>query len=151
MSQIKKMNKQDDILLSLLEFLDRNGYKYPFEKLVQKTGINYYKNEKKILEDLLYFGKIDELILYVRNNSKIKSEEKSLYIKLLKIRKYIELITKNCSDRIDQKDSLYYLRTEISPLLNSEGEKSKNLLTSLTILLFFKDMNLLQDYIKQNL
>ena len=68
-----------------------------------------------------------------------------------KIKKYIELILKNCSDRIDQKDSLYYLRTEISPMINSNGNINHNLLYSLTNILFYKDMKLLTEYIKKNL
>ena len=143
-------NKNSDLLLSVLEFLDRNGYKQSFEKLQQKTGIFYCDNDKKIIEDLLHLRKIDELILYIRNNSKINSDEKMAYIKLLKIKKYIDLIKENCSDRIDQKDSLYYLRTEITPMLSGNG-KNKNLLNLLTNLLFYKDMNHLTENIKQNL
>ena len=171
MSKTKNSNKNEELLLSVLEFLDRNGYKQPFEKLQRKTGIFYCENDKKIIEDLLHLGKIDELILYIRNNSKIENEEKMTYIKLLKIKKYIELILKNCRDRIDQKDSLYYLRTEITPMIsinisnnlynnsdtnnkNSEKEKieqKENLLYLLTNILFYKDMNLLTDFIKKNL
>ena len=143
-------NKKSDLLLCVLEFLDRNGYKQSFEKLQQKTGIFYCDNDKKIIEDLLRLRKIDELILYIRNNSKINSDEKMEYIQLLKIKKYIDLIIENCSDRIDQKDSLYYLRTEITPML-SGNDQNKSLLNSLTNLLFYKDMNHLTENIKQNL
>ena len=146
-----KFNKNDDLLYSVLEFLDRNGFKQPFEKLQQKTGIYYADNDKTIIEDLLHLRKIDELILYIKNNSKIENEEKLSYIKLLKIKKYIELIMQNCSDRIDQKDSLYYLRTEITPILNSDGNKNKQLLYLLTNILFYKDMKLLTEFIKKNL
>ncbi len=149
---LKEFNKnEEDLLLSVLEFLDRNGYKQSFEKLQQKTVIYYCDNDKKVIEDFLHLRKIDELILYIRNNSKIENEEKMTYIKLLKIKKYIELILKNCSDRIDQKDSLYYLRTEIAPLINSNENSNQNLLFSLTNILFYKDMNLLTEYIKKNL
>ena len=146
----ESFNKNSDLLLSVLEFLDRNGYKQSFEKLQQKTGIFYCDNDKKTIEDLLHLRKIDELILYIRNNSKISNDEKIAYIKLLKIKKYIDLIIENCSDRIDQKDSLYYLRTEITPMLPGKG-KNKNLLDSLTNLLFYKDMKHLTENIKQNL
>ena len=149
---LKEFSKNDeDLLLSVLEFLDRNGYKQSFEKLQQKTGIYYCDNDKKIIEDLLHLRKIDELILYIRNNTKIDNEEKMTYIKLLKIKKYIDLILKNCSDRIDQKDSLYYLRTEITPMINGNENTNHNLLYSLTNILFYKDMNLLTEYIKKNL
>ena len=144
-------NDDEDLLLSVLEFLDRNGYKQSFEKLQQKTGIYYCDNDKKIIEDLLHLRKIDELILFIRNHTKIENEEKMTFIKLLKIKKYIDLILKNCSDRIDQKDSLYYLRTEISPMINGNGNINHNLLYSLTNILFYKDMNLLTEYIKKNL
>ena len=151
MSKVEEPNRNDDLLLSVLEFLDRNGFKQSFEKLQQKTGIYYEENNKKIIEDLLHLRKIDELILYIRNNSKIENEEKMAYIKLLKIKKYIDLIIKNCSDRIDQKDSLNYLRTEIAPMINNNKTKNKNLLNSLTNILFYKDMNILIEYIKKNL
>ena len=146
-----KLNKNEDLLLIVLEFLDRNGYKQSFEKLQQKTGVNYQDNEVRIIEDLFNTRKIDELIFYINNSTKISSEEKLKIIKLLKIKKYIELILKNCSDRIDQKDSLYYLRTEISPLINTNNPLEKIILGYLTSILFIKDMNFLTNYIKNNL
>ena len=146
-----KLNKNEDLLLIVLEFLDRNGYKQSFEKLQQKTGVNYQDNEVRIIEDLFNTRKIDELIFYINNSTKISSKEKLKIIKLLKIKKYIELILKNCSDRIDQKDSLYYLRTEISPLINTNNPLDKINLGYLTSLLFIKDMNFLTNYIKSNL
>ena len=123
-----KLNKNDDLLLIVLEFLDRNGYKQSFEKLQQKINVKYHDNEIKLIEDLFKTRKIDELIFYIRNSTKINSEEKLKIIKLLKIKKYIELILQNCSDRIDQKDSLCYLRTEISPLINTNNPSDKNIL-----------------------
>ena len=146
---MEQFTKNNDLLLSVLEFLDRNGYKQSFEKLQKKTGIYYNDNDIKIIKDLLHSRKIDELIIFIRNNSNIKNEEKMEYIKILKIKKYIYLIINNCYDRIDQKDSLYYLRTEIAPMISNTIDK--NLLSLLTSLLFYKDMNLLKDYIKKNL
>lgn len=148
---MEQFTKNNDLLLSVLEFLDRNGFKQSFEKLQKKAGIYYNDNDIKIIKDLLHSRKIDELIIFIRNNSNMKNEEKMEYIKLLKIKKYIYLIIKNCYDRIDQKDSLYYLRTEITPMINSTIDKNKNLLSLLTNILFYKDMNLLKDYIKKNL
>ena len=148
---MEQFTKNNDLLLSVLEFLDRNGYKQSFEKLQKKTGIYYNDNDIKIIKDLLHSRKIDELIIFIRNNSKINNEEKMEYIKILKIKKYIYLIIRNCYDRIDQKDSLYYLRTEITPMINNTIDKNKNLLNLLTNILFYKDMNLLTDYIKKNL
>ena len=146
---MEQFTKNNDLLLSVLEFLDRNGYKQSFEKLQKKTGIYYNDNDIKIIKDLLHSRKIDELIIFIRNNSNIKNEEKMEYIKVLKIKKYIYLIINNCYDRIDQKDSLYYLRTEIDTMISNTIDK--NLLSLLTSLLFYKDMNLLKDYIKKNL
>ena len=45
----ESFNKNSDLLLSVLEFLDRNGYKQSFEKLQQKTGIFYCDNDKKTI------------------------------------------------------------------------------------------------------
>ena len=148
---MEQFTKNNDLLLSVLEFLNRNGFKQSFEKLQKKAGIYYNDNDIKIIKDLLHSRKIDELIIFIRNNSNMKNEEKMEYIKLLKIKKYIYLIIKNCYDRIDQKDSLYYLRTEITPMINNTIDKNKNLLSLLTNILFYKDMNLLKDYIKKNL
>ena len=86
-----KLNKNEDLLLIVLEFLDRNGYKQSFEKLQQKTGVNYQDNEVRIIEDLFNTRKIDELIFYINNSTKISSEEKLKIIKLLKIKKYISI------------------------------------------------------------
>ena len=124
---MEQFTKKNDLLLSVLEFLNRNGFKQSFEKLQQKTGIYYNDNDIKIIKDLLHSRKIDELIIFIRNNSKINNEEKMEYIKILKIKKYIYLIIRNCYDRIDQKDSLYYLRTEITPMINNTIDKNKNL------------------------
>jgi ribosomal protein S8 len=83
MSKQDNFTKNSEILYSVLEFLDRNGYKQSFEKLQQKTGILYHDNDKKVIEDLLHLRQIDELILYVKNNRNISNEEKMTYIKLL--------------------------------------------------------------------
>ena len=147
----KLLTKNEDILFSVLEFLDRNGFKQSFEKLQKKTGKHYCDNNKKIVEDLLNLKKLDELILFIENSTNIENEEKIAIIKILKIKKYIDLILKNCFDRIDQIDSLNYLRTEISPMINCNEIKNRNLLNSLTNILFYKDINLLKEYIKKNL
>jgi WD40 repeat protein len=67
-------------------------------------------------------------------------------MKFLKIRKFIELVYNNCSDRIDQKDALQFLRNEITPII-----EDKELLNTLTKILFFKDMPTLKNFIQKNL
>ena len=137
---------KDEILLSVLEYLDRNGYKDSFDILLQNTGLRYLENVKKNIENLLKNRKIDELIIYVNTCNKLNNEERTILVKLLKIRKFIELVYNNCSDRIDQKDSLEFLRKEITPLI-----ENTELLNSLTKILFYKDMNQLKNYIQKNL
>jgi len=137
---------KDEILLSVLEYLDRNGYKESFDILQQNTGLRYLENVKKTIEDLLKEKKLDELIKYINTCNKLNNDERTILIKLLKIRKFIELVYNNCSDRIDQKDALQFLRNEVTPIIdNSE------LLNSLTKILFYKDMNQLKNYIQKNL
>ena len=68
MSSNKSNNQKEELLLSVLEFLDRNGYKQSFEKLQQKTGIHYQDNDKKLIEDLLRLRKIDELKKFISLN-----------------------------------------------------------------------------------
>ena len=80
-----------------------------------------------------------------------KSKIKKKWHIVINNKKIYRIIIKNCKDRIDQKDSLYFLRTEITPMINSNGITNKNLLYSLTNILFYKDMNLLTEYIKKNL
>ena len=76
----------------------------------------------------------------------LTSEEKNNLMKFLKIRKFIELVYNNCSDRIDQKDALQFLRNEITPII-----ENKELLNTLTKILFFKDMPTLKNFIQKNL
>ena len=137
---------KDEILLSVLEYLDRNGFKESFEILQQNIGLRYLENIKKKIEELLKNRKLDELILFINNCNKLNNDERLILIKLLKIRKFIELVYNNCSDRIDQKDSLQFLRNEITPLI-----ENTELLNSLTKILFYKDMNQLKNYIQKNL
>ena len=137
---------KEEILLSVLEYLDRNGYKESFDILQKNTGLRYLENVKKSIEGLLKEKKIDELIKYINNCNKLNNDERTILIKLLKIRKFIELVYNNCSDRIDQKDSLQYLRNEITPIIDNS-----DLLNSLTKILFYKDMNQLKNYIQKNL
>ena len=138
---------KDEILLSVLEYLDRNGYKESFDILQENTGLRYLENIKKTTEDLLKEKKIDELITFINNCNKLNNDERAIIIKLLKIRKFIELVYNNCLDRIDQKDALQFLRNEVTPLL----ENNTDLLNSLTKILFYKDMNQLKNYIQKNL
>lgn len=142
-----KTHKKDEIILSILEFLERNGYKQSFEQLQQKINIKYPEQNNKIIENLIISNKIPELITYITNNTFITNEEKLDYIKLLKIKYYIKLVSKNCINHAEQKDSLDYLRTKITPLLNQDL-KSNELLNSLTYILFIKDQFILEQYIK---
>ncbi len=142
-----KSQKKEEILLSVLEFLERNEYKESFEKLKEKTNCKYIENNQKAVEDLLKENKINELISFIDKNMKISNEEKIYYIKILKIKKYIELVTKNCDKGLEQKNSLNYLRTEIAPLLNQDL-KNVELLNTLTYILFIKNKNILKEYIE---
>ena len=83
---------KDEILLSVLEYLDRNGYKESFDILQQNTGLRYLENVKKTIEDLLKEKKLDELIKYINTCNKLNNDERTILIKLLKIRKFIELV-----------------------------------------------------------
>ena len=135
-----------ELLLSVLEYLDRNGYKESFDILLNDTGIRYLENIRRTIDELLKQKKIDELLIYINSCDKLSSEEKNNLMKFLKIRKFIELVYKNCSDRIDQKDALQFLRNEITPII-----EDKELLNTLTKILFFKDMPTLKNFIQKNL
>ena len=135
-----------ELLLSVLEYLDRNGYKESFDILLNDTGIRYLENIRRTIDELLKQKKIDELLIYINSCDKLSSEEKNNLMKFLKIRKFIELVYHNCSDRIDQKDALQFLRNEITPII-----EDKELLNTLTKILFFKDMPTLKNFIQKNL
>ena len=144
MSSDSKPNQE--LLLSVLEYLDRNGYKESFDILLSNTGIRYMENIRRTIEDLLKQKKLDELIYYINSCDKLTLEEKNNIIKNLNIRKFIELVYNNCSDRIDQKDALQFLRNEITPLI-----ENKELLNTLTKILFYKDMPTLKNFVQKNL
>jgi WD40 repeat protein len=143
---LDKKQKKEDILFSILDFLERNGYKQSFQKLKEKVDCQYIEKNKEIVEGLLKENKIIDLIIFIDKNVKISNEEKLYYIKLLKIKYYIDLVNKNCSNGNEQKESLEYLRKEITPVLNQDLKKSE-LLNLLTNILFIKDKNKLKEYI----
>ena len=147
---LDKSQKNEEILLSVLDFLERNGYKESFEKLKEKTDCRYIEKNKKIVEELINVNKINDLILFIDTNMKISNEEKLYYIKMLKIKQYIELVSDNCIKGKEQKDSLNLLRKEITPLL-TQNLKNYELLNSLTYILFIKDKKTLREYIENYL
>ena len=144
MSSDSKPNQE--LLLTVLEYLDRNGYKESFDILLNDTGLRYLEHVKRTIEDLLIQKKLDELITYINSCDQLSKKEKNNLLKILKIRKFIELITNNCINHSDQKVALQFLRTEISPIMDN-----KDLLNTLTKLLFFKDISELKNYIQKNL
>ena len=147
---LDKCPKKKEILLIVLDFLERNGYKDSFSKLKEKTGCRYIEKNKEIVEELINVNKINDLVLFIDTNMKISNEEKLYYIKMLKIKQYIELVSNNCMKGKEQKDSLNYLRTEITPLL-CQKLKDYELLNTLTYILFIKDKNKLRGYIENYL
>ena len=140
---IDQSQKKEEILLSILDFLNRNGYEQSFTNLQKRANTQYIEHNIKTIEELISSNKIPELIIYINNNIHISNETKLYYIKCLKIKYYIKLVLNNCINHIEQKDSLDYLRTEITPLLNKETE----LLNLLTRILFIKDESILNQYI----
>jgi len=143
---LDKKQKKEDILFSILDFLERNGYQQSFQKLKEKVDCKYIEKNKEIVEGLLKENKIIDLIIFIDKNMKISNEEKLYYIRLLKIKYYIDLVIKNCSSGKEQKESLEYLRKEITPVLNQDLRNAE-LLNLLTHILFIKDKNKLKEYI----
>lgn len=144
MSSNQKPNPE--LLLSVLEYLDRNGYKESFDNLLNDTGIRYLENIRRTIDDLLTQKKLDELISYINTCDKLTTEEKNNFLKILKIRKFIQQVYANCSEHKEQKNALQFLRSEVTPIIdNSE------LLNTLTKILFFKDINTLKNFVQKNL
>ena len=144
---IDQSQKKEEILLSVLDFLNRNGYEQSFSNLQKRANTRYIEQNIKTIEELISSNKIPELIIYINNNIHISNETKLYYIKCLKIKYYIKLVLTNCKNNKDQKDSLDYLRKEITPLLNKETE----LLNLITRILFIKNESMLNQYIKSYL
>ena len=94
---IDQSHKKEEILLSILDFLERSGYKESFEKLQQKINLKYIEQNNKAIEDFITSNKIPELIIYIKNNIHITNEEKIYYIKLLKIKYFIKSVLNNCT------------------------------------------------------
>ena len=141
-----KQKPNPELLLSVLEYLDRNGYKESFDNLLNDTGIRYLENIRRTIDDLLTQKKLDELISYINTCDKLTIEEKNNFLKILKIRKFIQQVYANCSEHKEQKNALQFLRSEVTPILdNSE------LLNTLTKILFFKDINTLKNFVQKNL
>ena len=65
---------KDEILLTLLEFLDRNCYKESFD--IFNIGIRYLENDKNAIKNLLKNHKLDEYITFINSNIKINSKKK---------------------------------------------------------------------------
>ena len=144
MSSNQKPNSE--LLLSVLEYLDRNGYKESFDNLLTDTGIRYLENIRRTIDDLLKQKKLDELIIYINTCDKLTNDEKNNFLKILKIRKFIQQVYKNCSEHLEQKNALQFLRTEITPIINNN-----ELLNTLTKILFIKDIPTLKNFIQKNL
>ena len=144
MSSNQKPNPE--LLLSVLEYLDRNGYKESFDNLLNDTGIRYLENIRRTIDDLLTHKKLDELISYINTCDKLTAEEKNNFLKILKIRKFIQQVYANCSGHKEQKNSLQFLRSEVTPIIDNN-----ELLNTLTKILFFKDINTLKNFVQKNL
>ena len=144
MSSNQKPNTE--LLLSVLEYLDRNGYKESFDNLLNDTGIRYLENIRRTIDDLLKQKKLDELITYINTCDKLTLEEKNNFLKILKIRKFIQQVYVNCSEHSEQKNALQFLRTEITPIIDNN-----ELLNTLTKILFFKDIPTLKNFVQKNL
>ena len=82
MSSNQKPNSE--LLLSVLEYLDRNGYKESFDNLLTDTGIRYLENIRRTIDDLLKQKKLDELIIYINTCDKLTNDEKNNFLKILK-------------------------------------------------------------------
>ena len=78
---IDQSQKKEEILLSILDFLNRNGYEKSFEKLQKNANTQYTEQNIKTIENLISTNKIQELIIYINNNIHILNEKKLYYIK----------------------------------------------------------------------
>ena len=61
---LDKKQKKEDILFSILDFLERNGYEQSFQKLKAKIDCEYIEKNKENVELLLKENKILDLIIF---------------------------------------------------------------------------------------
>ncbi len=127
---LKSENNNKEILEMILQFLDENKL-YDSEKLLaEKANIIFDQKEIQQLKDFLRDHKFDEAILFLEK-SQLENLQKFEVLKLIKSRKYIELVKEG-----KKEIALQFLRNEISQIYSDQ-----KILNKYTVLLFQSNSN----------
>ena len=137
---IEKTEKNEkEILEMILQFCYENKYIQTAKLIESKTSIIYDQNEIQELKYLLKEHEFEKSIQFLEK-SNFENLQKTEVLKIIKSRKLIELI-KNSNFH----EALEYIRKELSPLL-----KNSTIMNKFSILLFIKDKDYLERYLRQN-
>jgi len=136
---LKSENNNKEILEMILQFLDENKL-YDSEKLLaEKANIIFDQKEIQQLKDFLRDHKFDEAILFLEK-SQLENLQKFEVLKLIKSRKYIELVKEG-----KKEIALQFLRNEISQIYSDQ-----KILNKYTVLLFQSNSNDFEKHLNQN-
>ena len=139
---MKSENNNKEILEMILQFLFENKYNSSASLLEKKANIIFDQNEIQKLKDNINSHLLDEAIKIV-DESNYSKNQKLEVLKLIKNKKYIELIQAE-----ERTKALEFLRNELTPLYNSSNdENDKEVLKKISSLLFKKDPKALEKYL----
>lgn len=130
---------EKEILEMILQFFYENRYLESAKLLESKANIIYDQNEIQQLKCLLKNHQFDESVKFLQS-SNFENFQKAEVIKIIKSRKFLELIKFN-----KKKEALEYLRSEIAPLF-----MDIKLLYKYSISLFDKNDAQIEKHFKQN-
>jgi hypothetical protein len=135
----KTESNEKELLEMVLQFFYENKYLESAKLLESKANIIYDQDEILQLKYLLKNHKFDESVKFLEI-SNFENFQKAEVLKILKSRKFIELIQNN-----QRMEALEYLRTEITPLYNEMSALNKY-----SIMLFNKEDEMVDKHLKQN-
>ncbi len=130
---------EKEILEMILQFLYENRFIDSAKLLESKANIIYDQNEIQQLKCLLKNHQFDESVKFLES-SNFENFQKAEVLKILKSRKFIELVKSN-----KRKEALEYLRVEIAPIL-----MDFKLLNKYTVVLFDKQDEQVEKHFRQN-
>lgn len=135
----RKEKHEKEILEMILQFCYENKYHDTAKLLESKTDIIYDQNEIQELKYLLKEHEFEKSIKFLEK-SNFQNLQKNEVLKVIKSRRLIEMI-KNAQF----ENALEFIRKELSPLF-----QNFNILNKFSSMLFIKDKDKLERYLRQN-
>lgn len=136
---LKTENNTKEILEMILQYLDENKF-YESEKLLaERANIIFDQKEIQQLKEYLKEHKFDEAILFLEK-SQLENFQKSEVLKIIKSRKYLELVKEG-----KKEIAFQFLRNEITQIYSDQ-----KILNKFTNLLFQSNNNDFERNLNQN-